>query len=104
MQYVPLSGLGQPLTSELRQVGLRVNGDIPDVQRETCYLKRQQRQIIVSVATSTLAREVKTHAFRLSANHSDGWISVMSDVLKMKVWQGTCVKVPCCVAWQLCLS
>lgn len=54
VQYVPLSGLGQPLTSELRQVGLRVSGNIPDVQRKTCYLKIQQRQIIVSVATSTL--------------------------------------------------
>lgn len=77
MQYVPLSGLGQPLTSELRQVGLRVNGNIPDVQRNTCYLKRQQRRIIVSVATSTLAHGVKTHAFRLSTNQSDGWISVL---------------------------
>lgn len=57
---MPLSGLGQPLTSELRQVGLRVNENIPDVQRKTCYLKRQQKQITVSVATSTLAREVNT--------------------------------------------
>lgn len=30
------------------------------MQRKTCYLKRQQKQIIDSVATSTLAREVNT--------------------------------------------
>lgn len=77
VQYVPLSGLGQQLTLELRQVGLRDEENISGMQKKNSNHKRKEewsRSFSCHFSHDLWDRRTPR---AWAPTRVDGWISVM---------------------------